>query len=84
MQKERVSEDELKVVKNYIIGSFISSLDTPFSFMDRFKANYFNELGDQYYEELMKKLLAVTSEQIQEVAKAYFDPQQLNVVVAGK
>ena len=84
MQEELVSEDELKVVKNYIIGSFISSLDTPFSFMDRFKATYFNELGDQYYEELMKKLLAVTTGQIQEVAKKYFDPQQLNVVVAGK
>ncbi len=84
MQDELVSEDELKVVKNYIIGSFISSLDTPFSFMDRFKATYFNELGDQYYEELMKRLLAVTTEQIQEVAKKYFDPQQLNVVIAGK
>ncbi|MDB5272400.1 MAG: zinc protease [Chitinophagaceae bacterium] len=84
MQQELVSEDELKVVKNYIIGSFISSLDTPFSFMDRFKATYFNELGDQYYEELMRKLLVVTSQQIQEVAKSYFDPQQLNVIVAGK
>jgi zinc protease len=84
MQDELVSEDELKVVKNYIIGSFISSLDTPFSFMDRFKATYFNALGDQYYEELMKQLLAVTTQEIQAVAKKYFDPQQLNVVVAGK
>ena len=84
MQEELVSEDELKVVKNYIIGSFISSLDTPFSFMDRFKATYFNELGDQYYEELMKKLLAVTAQEIQDVARKYFDPQQLNVVIAGK
>ncbi|MDF2455276.1 MAG: zinc protease [Cytophagaceae bacterium] len=84
MQDELVSEDELKVVKNYIIGSFISSLDTPFSFMDRFKATYFNELGDDYYERLMKKLLAVTTQQIQDVAKKYFDPEQLNVVVAGK
>jgi predicted Zn-dependent peptidase len=84
MQDELVSEEELKIVKNYIIGSFISSLDTPFSFMDRFKATYFNELGDQYYEELMKKLLTVTAQQIQDVAKKYFVPQQLNVVVAGK
>jgi len=84
MQNELISEDELKVVKNYIIGTFISSLDTAFSFMDRFKATYFNELGEQYYEELMKKLLAVTSLEIQEVAKKYFNPQQLNVVIAGK
>ncbi|MBC7486365.1 MAG: insulinase family protein [Cytophagaceae bacterium] len=84
MQDELVSENELKVVKNYIIGTFISSLDTPFSFMDRFKATYFNELGDQYYEELMRKLLAVTSQEIQEAAKKHFDPQQLNIVIAGK
>lgn len=84
MQDELVSEDELKVVKNYIIGSFISSLDTPFSFMDRFKATYFNELGEDYYERLMKRLLAVTTEEIQGVAKKYFNPENLNVVIAGK
>jgi zinc protease len=84
MRDELVSEEELKIVKNYIIGSFISSLDTSFSFMDRFKTIYFNELGDQYYEELMKKILKVTPPQIQEVAKKYFTPEQLNVVIAGK
>ena len=83
MREEKVSEEELSVVKNYILGSFISSLDTPFTFMDKFKTSYFNSLGENYYEELMQQLLAVTSDQIQDVAMRYFDPEQLNIVVAG-
>lgn len=83
MRQEKVSEEELKVVKNYILGSFISSLDTPFSFMDKFKTSYFNQLGEDYYEQLMKQLLDVTSDQIQEVALRHFNPDQLNVVIAG-
>ena len=83
MITESVSEEELKIVKNYILGSFISSLDTPFTFMDKFKTSYFNELGENYYEELMAQLLAVTSEQIQSVAQRHFIPEELNVVIAG-
>ncbi len=83
MRKEKVSEEELKVVKNYILGSFISSLDTPFSFMDKFKTSYFNQLGEHYYEHLMQQLLEVSADQIQDVALRHFDPDQLNVVVAG-
>jgi len=83
MREEKVSEEELSVVKNYILGSFISSLDTPFTFMDKFKTAYFNSLGENYYEQLMQQLLEVTSDQILDVAKRHFDPAHLNVVVAG-
>jgi zinc protease len=83
MREELVTEAELKVVKNYILGSFISSLDTPFTFMDKFKTTHFNRLGENYYENLMQQLLAVTPAQIQAVAVCHFDPDQLNVVIAG-
>src|SRR5690606_19191088 len=37
LQDEPVSERELKLVKNYVLGSFLKSVDGPFAQMDKYQ-----------------------------------------------
>jgi zinc protease len=50
LQSTPVEINELETVKNYMLGSFTSSVATPFALIDRFKAVYFQGLNYNYYD----------------------------------
>lgn len=67
-----VSDEELFTVKNYIIGSFISSLNNSFDLLDKWKTIHLNKLPQDYYSDLQKSILDVSSEEIQNQANSFF------------
>ena len=42
LRSEKVSDEELSLVKNYMLGSFLRNSDGPFSMSDRFKTIHFS------------------------------------------
>ncbi|MBY0424761.1 MAG: insulinase family protein [Cytophagales bacterium] len=50
LTRELVPMEELATVKQYMIGTFISSSNTPFQLADKFKNIYFSNLGYVYYD----------------------------------
>jgi zinc protease len=45
---------ELEMVKNYLMGNFLSSIETSFSLADKFKNIYFFNLGYSYYDNYLE------------------------------
>lgn len=83
LQTEKVSDDELDTVKNYLIGSFVGSLNTPFEIADRQKNVILDKLPEDFYEKYIERIRSVSAEDILEIANKYYQIEGLSEVVVG-
>ncbi|HEX8547937.1 MAG TPA: pitrilysin family protein [Cytophagaceae bacterium] len=83
LNTELVEVEELNSVKNYLLGTFINSINTPFAIADKFKTIHFNSLDYSFYDKYIDSILHINSSQIQEVGKRYFNVDKLSEVVIG-
>lgn len=84
LNNETVPYEELNLVKNYLAGTLLRSLDGPFALAEKFKAAHIFGFDMNYYNNLLKHIHAITPERIQELAKSYLQPDSLTEVVVGK
>lgn len=83
MINEKVTEEELQSVKNYITGTFAYSLQDAQT-IARFAINTDKyNLPADYYNNYLKNVAAVTIEDIQAMAKKYIKPENAYILVVG-
>ncbi|MFZ0491520.1 MAG: pitrilysin family protein, partial [Salegentibacter sp.] len=84
IRNEKVSKEELANAKAKYTGNFVLSLEQP-STVARFALNIEKDnLPKDFYETYLKKINAVTLEDVQRVAKKYFQADNERIVVTGK
>ena len=80
---EKVTEDELSLIKNSMNGSFARSLERPQT-IARFALNIEKyNLPKDYYDTYLERLSAVTIDDIYRVAQKYITPENTNIIVVG-
>lgn len=84
LRDEPTREDEIDLVRNYMQGNLLGSLESIFSHVDKFKAVYFSGLDLSYYHYYHNVLRTMTSGKVQEIAARYFDFESLTKVIVGK
>src|SRR5450631_3866512 len=70
---EPVPEDELKISKNYMIGTLLGDLDGPFQVAGRWKSLVLNGLTDEYFYRGIEIIKTIQPVEIQELANKYLD-----------
>ena len=83
LKEQLVGEEELTTVKNYLLGSFLNSLTTPFALGDKFKTIYFNKLDYSFYTHYLESMKYITAKELQETANNYFVDSLFTEIVAG-
>lgn len=84
IRNEKVSPRELNNAKNKYVGDFVLSLEQP-STIARFALNIEkDDLPANFYETFLKKIKAVSAEDVQRVARKYFKIDSARIVIAGK
>lgn len=84
IRNEKVSAEELKNAKAKYTGDFVLALENP-STIARYALEIETEdLPEDFYETYLKKINAVTAEDIQRVAQKYFKVDNARIVVVGK
>ncbi|MCD8738988.1 insulinase family protein [Mucilaginibacter roseus] len=84
LKSEVIGEDELALVKNYMLGSLLGSLENIFSHADKFKNVYFAGLDLDYYKRYTEKVKAVTAEELKALAGQYLNFDNFYKVIVGK
>ena len=84
MRREPVTERELTIAKDYLIGSFVLRLDTSSKTADFIVAVEDLGLGLDYAERYRQMVARVTAADVQRVAAKYFDPAGFNRVIVGQ
>lgn len=83
LQDEVISDDELLTVKKHLAGKFISDSTTIFDKMDKYKATVFFNLSPNFYTELQASIKEITSEELRDVAKNYFQTDSMFTAIVG-
>lgn len=83
LQTELVDEEELMIVKNYILGSFMGSINTPFSILDKFKTLHYNKLDYEYYDRYYDTVSNISAHTIREIAQQYLNYDDMLKVSVG-
>ncbi|WP_316834930.1 pitrilysin family protein [Pedobacter nutrimenti] len=84
MRTEKVNPDVLQNAKNLYNGSFALGLENPTRSAGFASSILINNLSKDFYRTYLKKLNAVTADDIQRVSKKYFSHDNARIVIVGK
>lgn len=84
LRNEPIPIEELNLVKNYVNGAFLGSLENVFSHVDKFKNVHFVGLDLTYYNRHLQIVKSSTPETIMNTANKYLDYNNMIKVVVGK
>ncbi|WP_293789133.1 pitrilysin family protein [uncultured Pedobacter sp.] len=84
LKNEPVGAEELDLVRNYMLGSMLGSLENVFSHADKFKNIYFAGLDYGYYTKYIEKVRTITAEELLVLANKYLTTENFTEVVIGK
>jgi zinc protease len=80
---EEVPDQELTRAKNYLALSYPGDFETASEIAFQLGEMITYDLPSDYFNKYIGKILAVTSEDLQRVAKKYIDPNSLAIIVVG-
>jgi zinc protease len=81
LREELVNEEELLLVRNYLIGTILGDLDGPFQIMGRWKNLLLNGLDENYFYQSVDTIKKITAEELRELAKKYLNPEDFYEIV---
>lgn len=83
LQEERIDEEELSMVRNYLMGNFLTMLDGPFNVSEVVRTQAMEGLPMSYFESLTEKVRTITAEELQSLAQRYLNREDMWEVVVG-
>lgn len=78
------TEEELKVLKNYLAGNFLRSFDGPFAQGEKLKELLIFDLDAGHFDEFLKVLKEITPEQIMQTAEKHLHESSMSEIIVGK
>jgi zinc protease len=83
IRDEKVAPDEFDRAKRTIVGSFALQLESPQSVLQNAITQKLYGLRADYWDTYPQKIAAVTSDEVQRVARKYLDLVHLQIVAVG-
>jgi predicted Zn-dependent peptidase len=77
----KIEEEELLLVKNYLIGTLLGDLDGPFQIIGRWKNLVLNGLDDQFFYHSVDTIKNIDADELRLLAKKYLNPDQFYELV---
>lgn len=84
LRDAKVGAEEMELVRNYLMGSMLGSLENIFSHADKFKQAHFSGLDLDYFSYYQDVILSINADRVQELANTYLDYHKMSKVVVGK
>ncbi len=79
--EEVADDEELLLVKNYLLGNLLGDLDGPFSILQRWRTLIMNGLTIEHFNKNISIYKNITAEELKTLAQRYFDPADYKEVV---
>jgi zinc protease len=84
LKTDLIPDEELSLVRNFMLGSLLGSLENVMSHADKFKNLYFAGLDYDYYERYTQTVKNITAEELKVLANKYLDFDNFYKVIVGK
>jgi len=83
LREKPVSDDELGMVRNYLLGMLLNGLDGPLNTSDVVRSLISEGLSHEAFDELVATIRNITPGQLQELAGRYLRPEDFWTVTVG-
>lgn len=83
LQNEPVPEDELDLVKNYMLGQLLKSADGPYAMLDMYNGVDMYDLNLDFYDRAIRQIKEITPARIRELAQQYLNFEDFLIITAG-
>lgn len=83
LKTEKISSEEIESVKNYMVGSYLNSLNTAFSVMEKHKTIYCHNLPNDFFEKYYSAIQSTTEENLLQTAGDIFIEDNYLIISAG-
>jgi zinc protease len=81
LRDEKIADEEIDLVRNYMMGGLLGALDGPFQIISRWKSYILNDLDDAYFYNSINTIRTVTADELQALAKQYLQPEDFYELV---
>ena len=81
LREEPVAEEELMLVKNFMMGAILGDLDGPFQIIARWKNIILNDLDSDFFDRHIANIKSISAESLQQVADKYLVPDDFYELV---
>ncbi len=83
LREQPVDEQELAMVRNYLLGMLLNGLDGPLNASELVRGILVENLPWESFEETVQAIRTITPAQLQHLAQRYWQPEDLWTVVVG-
>lgn len=83
LQNEIVPENELAIVRNYMLGQLLKSADGPYAMCDLYMSTQAQGLELDFYNKVIKRLNEINGDRIMALAKKHLNWDEMTIVTAG-
>ena len=81
LRNEPIDDEELMLVKNFMMGSILGDLDGPFQIIARWKNIILNELDTNFFDQYISNIKQITGKELRETASKYLNPEDFYELV---
>ncbi len=81
LQQEPVPEDELLLVKNYLLGGLLGDLDGPFQLLGRWRSLLLNGFDADRFDENVRIYKSIAAPELQALAQRYYNREDFYEIV---
>ena len=83
LRTDLIKEDEMKMVRNYLLGRILNYIDGPFNSSGLLKSILLSNLGDDYFEKLIDTIKNIQSSELRDLANRHLRPEDMWVITVG-
>lgn len=83
LKNEPISDEELDILSNYSLGSFLRSIDGAFAVSEKYKTLLDFGQDYNYYSNYIRLLKSIDKNELMQIAQKYFAEENIYEVVAG-
>jgi predicted Zn-dependent peptidase len=84
LRTEKVTAEELSLVKNYMSGTFLRTLNGPFALGEVIKSLYEHNLPEDFYQKYLNQIHRVSTEDVNTIANQYLHEDNMIELIVGK
>lgn len=84
LQNELVSDEELKMLKNYMLGDMCRSYESAFSLADAWISLQVSGLSSSYFAEALNAVKNITPDEIRKLSQKYICKESLKEIISGR
>ncbi len=81
LREKPIDDEDLLLVRNYMMGGLLGELDGPFQIIARWKNIILNDLTEQYFYNSINTIKTVSAKELQQLAQKYLNPEEFYELV---